>query len=302
MRKVLFWLHLTAGSVAGVVILIMSLTGVALAFERQINAWADSNYRSSSGGQGFALESIGKASNITVAADPDAPLAVNYGREKLVYLDRGSAMWFRGGLIGKARDWNWHNTVGIWSAIPLFLIVLSSVIMSYGWANNLLYTLTGTTQAPPQSPSDGARKGQPPGTIEHALPLAKLMEIAGAQTPGWKTISFRPPSSVDRTLVLNVDAGSGGQPQKRAQLTMNRETGTIARAENFATNNAGRQLRLIARFLHTGEILGWPGQVIATIATFGGAILVWTGISLAIRRAGAMLKRMRANVPMKTAA
>ena len=37
-RKALFWLHLIAGSIAGLVILTMSLTGVLLTYERQILA------------------------------------------------------------------------------------------------------------------------------------------------------------------------------------------------------------------------------------------------------------------------
>ena len=40
-RNVLFWLHLTLGCLAGLVILTMSATGILLAFERQINAKAD---------------------------------------------------------------------------------------------------------------------------------------------------------------------------------------------------------------------------------------------------------------------
>ena len=40
-RTVLFWLHLTAGVVAGVVVLIMSITGVALTYEKQMLEWAD---------------------------------------------------------------------------------------------------------------------------------------------------------------------------------------------------------------------------------------------------------------------
>src|SRR5262245_24555865 len=44
-RKVLFWCHLTVGVVAGLVILIMSVTGVLLAYERQVTYWADTrNY------------------------------------------------------------------------------------------------------------------------------------------------------------------------------------------------------------------------------------------------------------------
>ena len=41
MRKILFWMHLTAGVTCGIVILIMCVTGVALAYEKQINAWLE---------------------------------------------------------------------------------------------------------------------------------------------------------------------------------------------------------------------------------------------------------------------
>ena len=41
MRKVLFWMHLTAGVICGIVILIMCVTGVALTYEKQINAWLE---------------------------------------------------------------------------------------------------------------------------------------------------------------------------------------------------------------------------------------------------------------------
>ena len=44
-RKILFWLHLIAGVVAGVIIFIMSATGVALAFEKEIIAWAERDVR-----------------------------------------------------------------------------------------------------------------------------------------------------------------------------------------------------------------------------------------------------------------
>jgi hypothetical protein len=36
LRRFLFWDHLTAGGVAGLVILVMSVTGIRLAYRRQI--------------------------------------------------------------------------------------------------------------------------------------------------------------------------------------------------------------------------------------------------------------------------
>jgi len=38
------------------------------------------------------------------------------------------------------------------------------------------------------------------------------------------------------------------------------------------------------RFGHTGELGGIAGQLIAGTASFGGVILVWTGLALAVRR------------------
>src|SRR6187402_1567459 len=43
LRKLIFWIHLITGVVAGLVILIMSFTGVLLAYEKQIVSWADSS-------------------------------------------------------------------------------------------------------------------------------------------------------------------------------------------------------------------------------------------------------------------
>src|SRR5829696_4541117 len=40
-RSILFWMHLAAGAFAGVVVLIMSVTGVALTYEKQMIEWAD---------------------------------------------------------------------------------------------------------------------------------------------------------------------------------------------------------------------------------------------------------------------
>ena len=51
MRKVFFWLHLISGTVAAIVIFIMSVTGVILAFERQILE----SFEQMSGGRDIAV-------------------------------------------------------------------------------------------------------------------------------------------------------------------------------------------------------------------------------------------------------
>ncbi|WP_353267964.1 PepSY domain-containing protein, partial [Gemmatimonas sp.] len=41
LRPILFWTHLVAGVVAGAVVLIMSVTGVLLTYQKKMTLWAD---------------------------------------------------------------------------------------------------------------------------------------------------------------------------------------------------------------------------------------------------------------------
>jgi uncharacterized iron-regulated membrane protein len=76
----------------------------------------------------------------------------------------------------------------------------------------------------------------------------------------------------------------GGQPQYRAQLTLDRATAEVVKWEPFSSYTAGRQWRSILRFAHTGEVLGIGGQTIAALVSLGASVLVWTGLALSWRR------------------
>jgi uncharacterized iron-regulated membrane protein len=94
LRKVIFWCHLPVGVIAGVVILVMCVTGVLLSYEKQITAWADTRgYRSAPPApetQHLPVESlITKAREsrgamptaVTLKSDPSVPAEIAFGRE-----------------------------------------------------------------------------------------------------------------------------------------------------------------------------------------------------------------------------
>ena len=108
---------------------------------------------------------------------------------------------------------------------------------------------------------------------------------------GWRTLALRVPSARDRQVIVTVDRGPGGQPQQRAQLTLDRATGAIIAWEPFQSLSTGRRLRSILRFAHTGEVLGLVGQTIAGVASFGAVMLVYTGLALSLRRLAAWRRR-----------
>jgi uncharacterized iron-regulated membrane protein len=164
----------------------------------------------------------------------------------------------------------------------LFIVVLSAVVISYTWAGNLVYRIAGETPPTP-------RANQPvPASTNNQLDLANNLNSAWLraqqQVSDWRSITMQLPASATTQLTFNIDSGSGGQPQRRAQLVLDRTNGDVVRWEPFSSYTRGRQLRSILRFAHTGEVAGIVGQTIAGLVSAGGAMLVFTGLALAIRR------------------
>ncbi|MEO8129544.1 MAG: PepSY-associated TM helix domain-containing protein [Bryobacteraceae bacterium] len=337
-RKILFWMHLPAGLLAGAIIMIMCCTGVLLTYERQVVAWADRGYRvdpPTSGAVRLPLENLeihlrysGQRlpTTLTIRSDRTAPMEASFGREKTAYLNpytgdvlgegskgtkaffrwvtdwhrwlaangpgrstgraitgasnllflflvmSGLYLWlprrwsvqhlkpilfFRRGLSGRPLNFNWHNVFGVWACVPLFFIVITGVIMSYPWANNLLYRVTGNQ--PPQQvgrgpgEGDGRRERGESSEAQTFAGLDNLLRVAEQRMPGWQSIILRIPDSDQAPVVFSIDAGSGGQPHKRGELTLNRRTAQVVRWETFASFNLGRRLRTLGRFVHTGK-------------------------------------------------
>ena len=199
------------------------------------------------------------------------------------------ALWFRRGLRGRARDFNWHNVIGFWSAVPLAVIVASGATISYQWAADLVHRLAG--DAPPfqQSPQQSASvtRGDPPVTPDPTAPPVELQALAAkavAGTPGWRTITISLPESTRDPVVIAVDRGNGRQPSKSEDLLFDRATGELVGRGGYPTFSPGFKVRRWLRYAHTGEVYGVVGQSIAGAVSLGAAVMVWTGIAMSWRR------------------
>ena len=208
---------------------------------------------------------------------------------------------FRRGLSPKARDFNWHNVIGIWSLVPLFIIVLSGAMISYPWVNDTMYRMVGDTPppragaAPAAGPSTESRDSRPEESVNPAS-LDPLFARVTREVPDWKTATLQmKPGKAGLTSV--VERGYGGQLQKRVTLTADPQTLNITKVETFADNTPGRRARLTLRYLHTGEWFGMTGQTIAGLISLGVLVMIWTGFSLALRRFWAWTRRRRRGTP-----
>ncbi|MCC7044178.1 MAG: PepSY domain-containing protein [Acidobacteria bacterium] len=382
-RTILFWIHLSAGLVAGIVILIMSVTGVALTYQRQMQWWADTRHYEFAPPNGAdrrpateLVEAVrtwdpsGTPTAVTLRASPEAPAAVALGNRTIyvnpytaqvygegtgstlrafftqmvvwhrylamsgesrptgramtgaanllflflvlsgVYLwwpkalsraQLRNILWFRGGLRPKARDFNWHNVLGFWSAIPLALVVYSGVVISYPWAGNMVYQAFGET--PPAgrgAASAGIAEAREDGAA--VVDVDTLLRRAMSQEPEWTILTARIPTADASTTTVTVDRGDGGQPQLRATLTLDSATGDVRGWEPFSTQTPGRRARSFLRFAHTGEYFGLTGQTIAGLVSAAAVVLVYTGVALSIRRLREWQGRRRVEVRTRAAA
>ena len=244
LRTVLFWTHLAAGLVAGIVILIMSVTGTLLTFQQSVLRIVERSQRyvepPAPGARRLDVDTLlarvrtavpdAEPTTVTLDADPRVTASVALGQRGTVFvnpytgdvLGSGSArarafyrsvtswhrylsvegenrataraitgacnaaflvlavtglylwwprqwtwrhvsavMLFRGGLRGKARDFNWHNVIGFWCAPVLVVLTASGMVISYTWASNLVYTLSGSPR-----PAVAGRGGGPGGEGE----------------------------------------------------------------------------------------------------------------------------------------
>ncbi len=443
LRQLLFWPHLVAGIAAGLIIAVMSFTGVCIAFEHQILDWADARQRHvkvpAPDAPRLPLDEVlarvrtarpeTPPTAVTVYPEPDLAVTVATGRGSAVYVDpytgevreqgaRGwraflhtmeewhrwlgmqgdnrpvgkaitgvsntiflllgltglylwwprkwlwrsirPTFWVRGGLKGKARDFNWHNVTGFWLLPVLLVLTASGMVISYKWASDFVFKLTGDTPPAAQGPMASAPIAVPtPPEGAQPLGLEALLGEARKQVPAWESITLRlggparggggpqgapqqaanggrggerpqgtpgaegarggdrPQGASGPEVARGGERPEGARPQgapggpgggearqprgpqavtfaireqggwplfASAQVSFDPFTAQVLRNEAFADYTAGRRLRTWLRFRHTGEALGWPGQLAAAVASLGGLLLVWTGFALSWRR------------------
>jgi uncharacterized iron-regulated membrane protein len=233
-------------------------------------------------------------------------------------------VWFRRSLSGRPRDFNWHNTIGFWCVIPILIMTVSGAVISYTWATNLVYRVAGSpvpaargggpgggaaaqegggrgagagrarsadgparagaAQAP-RGAADGRgpERNQPEAAIIPAA-LDQIWARAEQQVPTWSLLSMRLPNREGGPVAFTITDGAHWNAFARSNLTLNGASGEVIQWQPYADGSRGQKLRGWLRFAHTGELGGLTGQIIAGIGCLGGVFLVYTGLSLAIRR------------------
>ncbi|MDE0358421.1 MAG: PepSY-associated TM helix domain-containing protein [Gammaproteobacteria bacterium] len=203
-----------------------------------------------------------------------------------------NATLLRPGARGAGRDLNWHQVVGIWSVLPLAVIAATGVITSYPAVGDRVYPMVGNTVSA-GAWAVGSASGRV-GFDEAAIPedsapvaepdLRAVLATAEAWAPGWRTVILNLPRPADREVRVEVQGGRAGQPHRIGFLTVDAASGAARAWDSFADDSPAGRAQQFLRYAHTGEYWGLGGQLLAGLFSLTAALMVWTGLSLAVRR------------------
>lgn len=192
---------------------------------------------------------------------------------------------------GQAFEFEWHHVLGIWMALPLLFVAITGAAIGFHWLNDGLVVVAGG------SLDEGERRG---GEETAGEPAPLDVRLAGAdealarvasEVPGWTSMELELPRDGAAPWVISVDTGNGRQPQWQESLTLSRSTLAVEGRRGWSDAGRSRQVRTLVRFGHTGEMFGWPGMILAAMASVAGALLAYTGLALSIRRFSRWVRR-----------
>jgi uncharacterized iron-regulated membrane protein len=165
-RSVVFWMHLTAGVTAGVIVFVMSITGALLALKPQILNGVEANARLVTpprGGPRLGVQALVasvrtarpdvRPTTVTLQADRTASASVALGRDGTIYVDP-----YSGRVLGEGsrRAQLFFRTVEDWHR---FLFSRRHGSVSVVTAHMVLVD-TATATVSKWEPYDGTRRGQ----------------------------------------------------------------------------------------------------------------------------------------------
>jgi len=372
LRKLLFWTHLVVGISIGIVVFIMSATGVLLTYEAQIIDWDDSRHSvvAKDNEQKLTTDEVlhlarqlhpkeshiyihwvnekGRPIPIWVGSNrylisPYSGEIIQIGQSTLIktmdfikalhrwlavegkqqaftkevtaysnllflfLIITGAYLWLpkrinstslkshltfgRNFKNRHAKHYNWHHVLGIWTIIPLFIIVITATVFHFHWATEILYGAYSEEPPVPRQKRITVDLINGQQTYEKLFSVAKQHAVDNG-AKDWHSMWLEFGREVGNTRFY-IDLSLGNNYDMAYALYLDNDTAEVVRVKRGSDWSKGDQAWGVVRFLHTGEYFGLIGQTIAGLSSLAACFLVYTGFTLSWRRLIRPLKRKR---------
>jgi len=172
-----------------------------------------------------------------------------------------------------------HIVTGFYTSVFLIIIVLTGLIMTFKWANEALFAITGSklVKEQPKPPQSVYNAGAAALTIDGALG-----GIAGAiKTAEYYTI--RPPRDSSGTYGISV-LPKGAIETTSDTYYIDQYSGQLAGSQTFAGKSLGQRVRALVKPVHTGSVYGLPTKILSFIVCSLSLIFPVTGVMMWLNR------------------
>ena len=169
-----------------------------------------------------------------------------------------------------------HHAVGIWAGIFLFALGATGVLVGQG---RMFYAVTHSQgRSPiPRVESSGAGAGPP-------IDIDRAMKIAREAIPDTSVTDVLLPRNPKGVYVVALRVPEETSEAVHSYVLIDQYSGQVLHKVDFRTDSLGYRAVRFNRSIHTGDILGTTGHVIAALSSLALVAMVITGLVIWLRK------------------
>ncbi len=165
-----------------------------------------------------------------------------------------------------------HNVLGLYYALFLLFITASGILIAYEeQLDPVVLKLNGTRSAPPAAPASTPI----PGVA--ALSPDEALRIGREALPGAFVANMSLPAPGKGVYRMGAKFPEDRTPGGRSRIAVDQYSGAVLDLQSTRTAPAGTKILNLKRSIHTGDVFGWPSQLIAFLVSLALAGQVVTG-------------------------
>lgn len=169
-----------------------------------------------------------------------------------------------------------HSVLGFYFALPLMAIALTGAAFTFDEPAKAVYNaLTASPPFDASAPKIAPRAGVP------NLPIDEAMATAQALFPAATLAAVRPPTPKGGAFQVFLQQPGDPRPNGRTTVWIDPYSGAVAKAIDPFQAPLGWRLYFMYNYpLHTGEIAGWPTQLLALVVSAMPAVFFVSGVAI----------------------
>lgn len=193
-------------------------------------------------------------------------------------------------------NYDLHRTMGIYSMVFLLLIAVTGLYVTYPWVKNAIITSLGgeslsEINADKTAPEEDdefaklmedmlAQQDEKENTDVNSVPLSQILaEIQKHLNYEGNTTIILPNAESPRYQITKINSENTLGAMFTDEISLDK-TGQLKSKDLFADKPLSKQFTMIARPLHTGEIMGLPSIIFYFFMSLIGFLLPVTGLMI----------------------